>query len=192
MKTKRLLLILLLLLPFTALLQAQTQKASVEKSMYGVQAGLLGVWAHNESKLSNTIVLRTELGLDGNIWNHYYYDNAAFLLVPALTVEPRWYYNLSKRLDKSKRIDGNSGNFVSLKITHHPDWFVIGDPKSSDLISDISFRTMWGIRRNIGNHFNYEAITGLSYYYALDEEVTYNDDAVVIFFTFSFKVGYRF
>ena len=31
---------------------AKSQNASVEKSMYGIQTGFLGIWVHNESKLS--------------------------------------------------------------------------------------------------------------------------------------------
>ena len=38
------------------------QNASVEKTVFGIQTGFLGIWGHNESKLSNTIALRSELG----------------------------------------------------------------------------------------------------------------------------------
>ena len=37
---------------------------SIEKSIFGLQTGLLGVWAHNETRLSKTISLRSEIGLD--------------------------------------------------------------------------------------------------------------------------------
>ena len=29
--------------------QTSTQKASVEKSLYGIQIGFLGIWGHNEA-----------------------------------------------------------------------------------------------------------------------------------------------
>ncbi|WP_344714740.1 hypothetical protein [Winogradskyella damuponensis] len=38
------------------------QNTSVEKSIFGLQTGVLGIWAYNEAKLSNTIALRTEHG----------------------------------------------------------------------------------------------------------------------------------
>ncbi len=44
-------------------------------------------------------------------------------MTPVITAEPRWYYNLNKRVSKSKNIEGNSGNFISLKTSYHPDWF---------------------------------------------------------------------
>jgi len=34
----------------------------------GIQTGFLGIWVHNESKLSNTISLRSELGFDSGFW----------------------------------------------------------------------------------------------------------------------------
>jgi len=51
---KILLVISLCLLNF----EAKAQNPSVEKSTYGIQIGFLGVWAHNESRLSNSMALR--------------------------------------------------------------------------------------------------------------------------------------
>ena len=62
------------------------QDASVEKSTYGIQTGLLGIWAHNELKLSNQIALRSELGLDTGIFGSDVNDINGFLLVPALSL----------------------------------------------------------------------------------------------------------
>ena len=54
---------------------AKSQNVSVEKSTFGLQTGVLGIWAYNEAKLSNTIALRTELGFDFGIWETTYYDD---------------------------------------------------------------------------------------------------------------------
>tara|TARA_B100001057_G_C22486133_1_gene808360 strand:+ start:266 stop:460 length:195 start_codon:yes stop_codon:yes gene_type:complete len=47
---------------------AKSQDASVEKSTFGMQTGVLGVWAYKETKLSNQIALRTEIGMDAGFW----------------------------------------------------------------------------------------------------------------------------
>ena len=47
---------------------AIAQNVSVEKSTFGIQTGVLGLWAYNETRLSNTIALRTELGFDFGIF----------------------------------------------------------------------------------------------------------------------------
>ncbi|GAL79714.1 hypothetical protein JCM19274_3126 [Algibacter lectus] len=64
MKKKYLVLFVLAVLSVTS----YAQKASVEKSTYGVQTGFLGVWVHREVKLSNEIALRAEVGMDLGLW----------------------------------------------------------------------------------------------------------------------------
>src|SRR6187399_3722739 len=137
------------------------QNVSVEKSVFGIQTGFLGIWAHNESRLSNTIAMRSELGFDSGIWGGDFYDGTGFLLTPVLTLEPRFYYNLNKRNSKSKIVTNNSGNFISLKTSFSPDWFVISNYEYSSLINQILIIPTWGIRRNLGTHFNYEAGVGI-------------------------------
>lgn len=43
-------------------LTVKSQNASVEKSVFGIQTGFLGIWGHNETKLTNQIALRSEIG----------------------------------------------------------------------------------------------------------------------------------
>ena len=170
---------------------AKSQTASVEKSTFGVQTGFLGVWIHNESKLSNLIALRSEIGLDTGVTLRNG-NTTGFLLTPVLTLEPRWYYNLNKRVSKSKRVDGNSGNFISIKTTYHPDWFVISNESNLNFITDISIVPTWGIRRNIGNHFTYEAGIGVGYvhYFKKDNVVLINEPDVAV--NLHLRIGYRF
>ena len=158
--------ITLLFLSLSVLCDAQN--ASVEKSVFGIQTGFLGIWIHNESKLSNTITLRSEIGLDAGILFTDFEGRSGFLLAPVLTLEPRFYYNLNKRNSKLKDISNNSGTFISLKTSYHPDWFVISDI-TDHITSDISFIPTWGIRRNIGVHFNYEAGAGIGYRFFSNE-----------------------
>ena len=165
---------------------AKSQNASVEQSNYGIQTGVLGIWFHNESKLSKQIALRSELGLDSGIFGGSYYDGIGFILTPVITLEPRWYYNLDKRISKSKNINGNSGNFISLKTSFIPDWFVISNVNNLSIINNISIIPTWGIRRNIGNHFTYEAGIGVGYRYYFD---FYGGEAAG---NIHLRVGYRF
>jgi len=171
---------------------ATAQTASVEQSVWGIQTGFLGAWVHNESRLSNSIALRGELGLDTGIRDGIFYDETQYVFAPVLTLEPRWYYNLNKRLEKDKRIDGNSGNFISLKTSYHPDWFLISNVDNLRIVSDLSIVPTWGIRRNIGNHFNYEAGLGIGYvhYFAKNAGYSENDSEVAV--NLHLRIGYRF
>ncbi len=170
----------------------KAQNTSVEESTFGIQTGLLGIWIHNEAKLSNQIALRTEFGLDTGIYGSDANDIDGFLLAPAITLEPRWYYNLNKRESKSRRIDGNSGNFISVKITYHPDWFIISNEDNINLITDISIVPTWGIRRHVGNHFTYETGIGIGYVHFFKEDnvtLLYDSDVAV---NLHLRIGYRF
>ena len=170
----------------------KSQNASVDQSTYGIQTGFLGIWAHNETKLSNTIALRTELGLDSGIWGGDFYDGTGFLLTPVITLEPRFYYNLNKRVNKSRRIDGNSGNFISLKTSYHPDWFVISNTDNISVISDISIVPTWGMRRNIGKHFTYETGIGIGYRYVFAKQAGYVENDSEAAANLHLRIGYRF
>lgn len=183
---------LLILILCGVVLTTHAQDTSVEKSIFGIQTGFLGIWAHNESKLFNQFALRSELGLDTGIFGSDANDINGLLLTPTITLEPRWYYNLNKRKSQSKRIDGNSGNFFSIKTTYHPDWFVISSEDNINFISDISIIPTWGIRRNIGNHFNYETGIGIGYvhYFEKDNVILLDDNDVTV--NIHLRIGYRF
>ena len=174
---------------------AKGQDASVEKSVFGIQTGVLGLWGHYELKLSNKIVLRSELGIDTEFRSGY-----AVILYPVITIEPRWYYNLNKRERKSRRIDGNSGDFVSFKTSLHPYWIYISKnshrrKRYNDLIVGfLSIVPTWGIRRNIGNHFNYEAGIGLGvrYIYLFHKSSPYQEHYFETVINLHLRIGYRF
>lgn len=170
---------------------AKCQNASVEKSTFGLQTGVLGIWAYNEAKLSNAIALRTEVGFDFGVWESTYYDDSPFILTPVIVIEPRFYYNLQKRLNDSKRIDGNSGNFIALKMGYHPDWFVLFNSNDAPVVIDYSIIPTWGIRRNLGKYFNYEAGIGAGYSYTFAERAGYLKDESGLELNMHLRIGYK-
>jgi hypothetical protein len=167
---------------------AQDNSASVEKSIFNIETGFLGVWINNESKLSNSIALRTELGLDsGLFWKQD--TKTGFLLAPSIRVEPRWYYNLDKRNDKGRSVKNNSANFITPSITYIPDWFVVSNYDNLNIPKQISIIPKWGIRRNVKNsNFNYEINLGLGYRMIFYETKT--DKGAVL--DLGARIGYSF
>ncbi|MFA9187416.1 hypothetical protein AAGV33_02175 [Flavobacterium sp. FBOR7N2.3] len=176
--------IILLILGFN--LKASAQETSVEKSFFSIQTGIgsgIGIWITNESKLTNSIVLRSEIGLENDFTVGDHYSNTGFILQPVLTIEPRYYYNLAKRNSKGKNTANNSGNYLSVRTNYHPDWFVINLEDNITKTADLSIIPTWGIKRQIGNHFTYETALGFGYrvVYLKDNYTTANvqnvDDA---------------
>lgn len=171
---------------------ATSQNASVEKSQFGIQTGLFGIWVHNESKLSNEFVLRSEIGLDTEVWGGSFYTKTGYVFAPVITLEPRWYYNLNKRVERDRRIDGNSGNFFALKTSYHPDWFAISNYDHLKIVSDFSLIPTWGIRRNIGDHFNWETGIGIGYIHYFAKNAGYVEDKGEVELNLHLRIGYRF
>ena len=164
--------------------------AKVEKSIFGIQATLIGISVNNEMRLSNQISLRSEVGLDGALFWGARTKGTGFYLIPDLVIEPRWYYNLEKRVSKGKSIKKNSGNFLTPSIVYVPDLFVISSDKSiTGVVPRIALIPKWGIKRTIGDHFTYEVGTGIGYVHYLNNY--YNKSSDVIF-DIHFKIGYTF
>lgn len=71
-------------------LTATAQEASVEKSVFEIQTGLVGVWVNHEFKMARPLTLRVELGFDdgddGDIIFGYYHK-AGFAMTPVITAE---------------------------------------------------------------------------------------------------------
>ncbi len=177
---------------------ATAQKAAVEKSITGIQTGLLGMWVNNETRLSDKISLHTELGFDAGIIEGTYIDGftyktgTSFYICPVLTAEPRWYYNLDKRFRSRKSILSNSGNFWGLKLSCHPDWFVISKRQDTEIADQINIIPKWGIRRSIGQHFNYEAGIGLGIRHIFLKQYGFSEDQDEAALDLNLRVGYTF
>lgn len=170
---------------------AASQNASVEKSTSGIQLGL-GIWLYNETKLADKVSLRSELGLDAGIFGARNFYEVGRILIPDITVEPRYYYNLSKRVAQSKTIAGNSGNFISLKASYNPNWFVIPNNKVVRPVSQISIIPTWGIKRNVGKHFNFESGIGFGYRYYFSKTAGYTENQLDRTINLHVRIGYRF
>lgn len=196
--------VILLLIGWTFIANAQTTKqkipasssaVSVEKSIYGIQSGILGIWFNNEARLSNSIVLRSELGFSSQLWfaSQVLFGpdvEADFYITPVVRLEPRWYFNLKKRNSEGKRIDGNSGNFLALEMSYCP--LGISIPiYGQDINPILTVSPLWGLKRNIGHHFNYEVAVGLGYAHYFSDNEGYGESGDV-FFSLLLRIGYRF
>ncbi|WP_299014492.1 hypothetical protein [uncultured Polaribacter sp.] len=154
-----------------------------------MQIGLFGFWGYNETKLNNQFALRTEIGLDGG----YYYSDlntpkSQYILIPSLSLEPRWYYNFAKRDKKGKSIKNNAANFVSIKTTYNPNWFAITNVSNADFSNLFRIIPSWGIRRDLGANFDFDLRLGFGYGVAVNN----NNSSGGFLGDFSVRFGYNF
>lgn len=185
--------ILVVLFVFGLFIQlAKAQDVGLEKSIKGVQIGYPGIWAYYEPKLGGPISLRVEAGLFSGYLRSSVYGKAGLISVPELTLEPRWYYNLSKRSLKSKKTAGNTGSFLALKMSYYPDWFVLTSLGELPTISHVAAIPKWGIRRSIGQHFDFEAGIGLGVRRVYFEKAGGGKDKTVAAGDLHLRFGYHF
>ncbi len=98
---KKIVVVLLFIVPVWCSAQSQKQ---LETGLFKVNLLLPGI--NYEFGTSEQSTLNLELGLIPD-WN------GAFDFFPYLGADYRYFTNLERRLDKSKNISGNSGNYVA-------------------------------------------------------------------------------
>lgn len=148
----------------------EEQKPSVEKEVKGVQIGDPGLVLYYEFKLANQLTLRAEAGYAVGFKANadWFFDDGSedgFFALPAFTIEPRWYYNLGRRVRKGKDITGNRANYFSVNTTYYADFGVIKINDVGDVPNFLNIVPMWGMRRTLGKRFNYELGAGIGYVY---------------------------
>lgn len=156
---------------FSLILKGQeAEKVSVEKKLIGVQLGFLDSGFYYETMLQRKITLRTELGLGltfstRNFENPSLEDQTSTLLVPYITLEPRWYYGLDRRKRIGKKTDNNSSNYISVATSYISTRTPVVNSGNFNVVSAINIFPKFGIRRAFAKHFNYEFAGGYGYQY---------------------------
>ncbi len=179
-----------LLLAATLYCNAQeSSPASVESSVFGLQTGLVGFWSQHELRLSNQFALRSEIGAE-LMTVTYSNDEDESILAPVISVEPKWYYNLEKRVNKGRNIKGNSGNYFSVKANYNPDWFTIGNSHGVKL-NHLAILPKWGIRRVYGKHFTFETGIGIGPQFYVGSSNQWEKDTEV-YVDALVRIGYTF
>ncbi len=155
--------IIFTLIFFTAFFKMIAQEPSVENSIWGIQLGVYPISMYNELKITNSISLRSEIGFS-YAWTSSNGINGSnqWAVTPDINIEPRYYYNLKRRNSLEKRIDNNSGNYLSLNLGYCAGNLAIKS-KNTDVNSSIHIIPMYGLRRNIGKRFNSEFAIGIGY-----------------------------
>lgn len=165
---------------------------SVEKSVFGIQTGFFGIWVNNEARLTDNIALRSEIGFDAAVYGGGLYGEPKFGMIPIIAMEPRYYYNLARRVRKNKNISNNSGNFLTVKLIYAPDWFVISNDDKIRSLNQFAIVPKYGLRRVYGKHFSFELGLGVGIVsYSGKNSKYYKTDAET-FVDLHLRVGYNF
>lgn len=142
-----------------------SQNKGVEHNLFGIQLGIDGLNFTNEFRISKYVALKGEIGLQYITEKITFGDKERIHFIGTnICIEPKYYYNIINRFERSKDTAKNSADFLSLKIGALPDIFHISNVDAV-INPSIYIIPMWGIRRNLLDHFNYEIGFGYGYQY---------------------------
>lgn len=141
----------------------------VDQAISGMQIGYFGIWWNHEVKLAKNWALRAEVGYEAPLFSTVdyeskklgFYKNQSPLFLPVISLEPKWYYNSSKRQGNSKNTFHNSGNYVSISARYYPDIFAYSPRGINEVDGGFFIVPSWGIRRNINYRWNFEIGVGI-------------------------------
>ncbi|MDR1722408.1 MAG: hypothetical protein LBR84_00525 [Tannerella sp.] len=146
------------------------------ESVWGLQAGLGGLWINNERRLGDVFTIKSEINLTGAYSRNsaIYVDpgshevsagnGESYAIVPLIAAAPRWYYNLKRRAAKGRNTANNAADYLSIELTVNPGFAIISN--NTDVEPAISIIPVWGLRRNLSRHFNFELSGGIGYHCA--------------------------
>lgn len=189
MKTLFQYLIAIVFFSITSIAVHAQEGQNTPKARHEVDLHLLGFGYNYEFPIVNKLTLQANVNYEFSLYINSDYVNTIATL--SFGLEPRFYYNLEKRIKNNKNTKYNAANFVSVQFIYLPDLLTSTDSKFPVTVErQISVAPMWNIRRNIAqSNFNYEVGLGMFYrtiyYKEFDNESSFTPNL-------SLKIGYNF
>ena len=159
-------------------LTAQNAKT---QSSHSIKGPLVGLSYSYEHPIAQQSTLNMELILNGGFGSGIFYDSY-WVVAPVLRIEPRYYYNLSKRFGKGKKTLNNSANYLAFAVDYQPGMSI---GKNAEANQYLQMVPKYGLKRTIGRHFIFEVAAGVGTYIIESS----NWEPVL---AFDLKLGYAF
>ncbi len=84
-----------------------------------------------------------------------------WMVLPAIDIEPRFYYGLDRREAHGRSTEGNAGSFLSMNIKNILPFGYISD-RGMTFSGATVFTPQWGLRRVWGGHWLFEFTAGIN------------------------------
>ena len=129
----------------------------IQQIGFGQYAGSIDI--AYEFKLPNTS-WSVELGSNASYQRTNYTDIAFDDFNSSIYLQPRYYYNLKRRIAMGKSVDNLSADFIGLKtgVSFNKSEILVGDQLTKEDSSNYYFAPTWGIQRRIfkRGYFSYQ------------------------------------
>lgn len=174
----------------------RTQTPRVEKSLFEIQVSPITFWIVYEHKLSESVTLRSEAGMNFGTLRAAYVPGILDVIWenwtrPSFVLEPRWYYNLYTRKKRNHQIIYNSAAFLSLHVHFRSPWVIASRFGSLTVTPEIEVVPTIGARYPMGKHFSFEYGIGVGAGYYFDDYFPVRN-RIYVASNLHLRLGYRF
>jgi hypothetical protein len=141
---------------------AHSQENNKLEDLFGLKVGLIGGWISYEKALNNNFTLNGEIGYEGAFLKGTN-NKTDYVFTTIFSIEPRYYYNFSKRQEKGKKTKNNSANYIGSELFYVPDLLSSTNRKNLDINKSFGIIPKYGLRRNISDSLVFEFAIGIGY-----------------------------
>ncbi len=149
------------LFAFSLLAFSQEDESVLKKDIISADIGLLSVWLNYERHLSGDFTLKSSLGVGFGLEKGSNIDGTIYSFTPIVRAEPRYYYNFNRRIEKGKKTVYNAANYFALTAQYLFKPFITTNSPYRTYQGEASLVPKWGIKRTIGQRFNFEFAFGV-------------------------------
>ena len=150
------------LLAFTWIMSySQENNQSLKTDIVAIDIGFVGGWLSYERHMTDLFTLKSEVGLPLIYVQTSLDDKSYYVSSPSVKIEPRYYYNFNRRVASKKSTNYNAANYFALSAIYIPGLFTISNHTGLEAARSLRLIGKWGIKRIIGQRFNFEFAIGM-------------------------------
>lgn len=164
---------------------SQDNGTVLKKDIISADIGLLSFWLKYERHLDGLFTLKSELGLGFGFEKGTNIDGTNYFFTPIVSVEPRYYYNFNRRVERGKKTSYNASNYFAFTASYFFKPYVIINVPYVEYQSRASLIPKWGIKRTIGRRLNFEFAFGVGV--SFSKAKTYADYGLDLRFGYNIK-----
>lgn len=111
------------------------------QNTHSMKATFLGLSYAYEKAFAQKTTVNLEVMLAGGFAGTFS-NIESWIIAPILRVEPRYYYNFTKRIRKGKKVLNNSANYLSISADYQMDASI----GNSESVQTFSIIPKWGLK----------------------------------------------
>lgn len=134
---------------------------------FNVELNVIGLSLNYEKAIIDNFTVNGQVGYVGGLFKGVTKD-VLYIFTPAIEVEPRIYYNFSKRAEKGKNVSNNSANYFSLGLNYIPGLLTSGNEREIEADQSFNVIPRYGLRRSIKGGFSFDFAIGAGYQWNKD------------------------